>query len=324
MKRRTGPDGMRLFGRSIGLGVLFDEVGVPEARWARAPRQVSIVLTSACDLARPFCYAPKTPAVLDAGRLCAWIDELDAEGCLGIRPVARLHPTHPRHRPPVTRLPLRERRRGVPLLRTCLPAPRHRALVPGLLHRAPTRDVLGRRATAASTASDTSSPPSAPRSPLPASYAVRPGEAPRSGVNGTRAPVSGASWSWCARHLWALGVMNPSEGEPAQDVCFPFDRRPGRRREGASPALAGVRTGLHAGAGSMATACEASGRAGTGLRIPRGRADRRTVSLIVRAVVQDEDTALPGFAGGRTRVCCIAWGRSCSRVIITVTTTSAW
>ena len=84
VKRRAGPDGMHLFDRRTGLNVLFDEVEVPEAQWARAPRQVSIALTNACDLACPFCYAPKNPAALDAGRLCAWIDELDAEGCLGI------------------------------------------------------------------------------------------------------------------------------------------------------------------------------------------------------------------------------------------------
>ncbi|NEB04263.1 radical SAM protein [Streptomyces sp. SID13726] len=84
MKRRVGPDGMHLFDRGTGLNVLFDEVDVPEAQWARAPRQVSIALTNACDLACPFCYAPKTAAVLDAARLCAWVDELDAEGCLGV------------------------------------------------------------------------------------------------------------------------------------------------------------------------------------------------------------------------------------------------
>lgn len=64
--------------------MLLDEVDVPEASWARAPRQVSIALTNACDLDCPFCYAPKTAAVLDAARLCSWIDELDAAGCLGV------------------------------------------------------------------------------------------------------------------------------------------------------------------------------------------------------------------------------------------------
>ncbi|MEV7283038.1 radical SAM protein [Streptomyces sp. NPDC093252] len=84
VKRRVGPDGMHLFDRRTGLNMLFDEVDVPEAQWARAPRQVSIALTNACDLACPFCYAPKSAGVLEAARLCAWIDELDTEGCLGI------------------------------------------------------------------------------------------------------------------------------------------------------------------------------------------------------------------------------------------------
>ncbi|MER5359761.1 radical SAM protein [Streptomyces sp. NPDC002785] len=84
MKRRDGPDGVHLFDRRTGLNVLLDEVDVPRVQWARAPRQVSIALTNACDLACPFCYAPKTAAVLDAARLCAWIDELDAAGCLGV------------------------------------------------------------------------------------------------------------------------------------------------------------------------------------------------------------------------------------------------
>ncbi|WP_218924456.1 radical SAM protein [Streptomyces sp. st140] len=84
VKRRVGPDGLHLFDRRTGLNVLLDEVDVPQAQWARAPRQVSIALTNACDLECPFCYAPKTAAVLDAARLCAWIDELDAEGCLGV------------------------------------------------------------------------------------------------------------------------------------------------------------------------------------------------------------------------------------------------
>ncbi|MFD6371978.1 radical SAM protein, partial [Streptomyces roseolus] len=74
----------QIFDRRTGLNVLLDEVEIAEAQWARAPRQVSIALTNACDLACPYCYAPKTAAGLDADRLCRWIDELDAEGCLGI------------------------------------------------------------------------------------------------------------------------------------------------------------------------------------------------------------------------------------------------
>ncbi len=52
--------------------------------WAVAPRQVSVALTNACDLACPHCYAPKNPATLDFERLVSWLDELDANGCLGV------------------------------------------------------------------------------------------------------------------------------------------------------------------------------------------------------------------------------------------------
>jgi len=52
--------------------------------WAAAPRQVSIALTNACDLHCPYCYAPKHSAQLDSEHLIPWLDELDAEGCLGV------------------------------------------------------------------------------------------------------------------------------------------------------------------------------------------------------------------------------------------------
>lgn len=84
MKCRSGPDGLHLFDRRSGLNVLFDEVDFDEASWARAPRQVSIALTNACDLACPFCYAPKSAATLEASRLRGWLDELDAAGCFGV------------------------------------------------------------------------------------------------------------------------------------------------------------------------------------------------------------------------------------------------
>lgn len=73
-----------MFDRRTGMNVLYDEVECDETLWARAPRQMSIALTNACDLDCPFCYAPKRAAVLDAATLCAWIDELDAAGCLGV------------------------------------------------------------------------------------------------------------------------------------------------------------------------------------------------------------------------------------------------
>lgn len=84
VKVRTGPDGVHLFDRGSGLNVLFNEALVPEDSWSRAPRQVSIAVTNACDLACEYCYAPKRPAVLEYGRLLSWAHELDAEGCLGI------------------------------------------------------------------------------------------------------------------------------------------------------------------------------------------------------------------------------------------------
>lgn len=84
MKFRWGPDGLHIFDRHTGANILFDEVEIDDTQWARAPRQVSIALTNACDLDCPFCYAPKQAAVLHVGRLCTWIDELDAAGCLGV------------------------------------------------------------------------------------------------------------------------------------------------------------------------------------------------------------------------------------------------
>lgn len=84
VKIRTGPDGVHLFDRHTGLNVLFDEAHVPEHCWSRAPRQVSIALTNACDLTCEYCYAPKHPAVLDIDRILRWARELDSEGCLGI------------------------------------------------------------------------------------------------------------------------------------------------------------------------------------------------------------------------------------------------
>jgi MoaA/NifB/PqqE/SkfB family radical SAM enzyme len=73
-----------MFNPTTGLNVLLDEVRIPQALWARAPRQVSVALTNACDLACSYCFAPKNPAVLDFDQVADWLDELDANGCLGI------------------------------------------------------------------------------------------------------------------------------------------------------------------------------------------------------------------------------------------------
>lgn len=84
MRIRLGPDGMHLFDRQSGLSVLFDEVAPPEHAWSAAPRQVSIAVTNACDLACSFCYAPKHRAVLEESHLLSWMDELDQAGTLGV------------------------------------------------------------------------------------------------------------------------------------------------------------------------------------------------------------------------------------------------
>lgn len=84
MKYRPGPDGLHLFERCSGMNVLLDEIAIPTESWARAPRQVSVALTNACDLGCAFCYAPKFAARADAGRVRAWMDEVDEAGCLGV------------------------------------------------------------------------------------------------------------------------------------------------------------------------------------------------------------------------------------------------
>ena len=75
---------MHLFDRASGVHVLLDEVRAPPRKWATAPRQISVALTNACDLSCSFCYAPKTPSVLDASAVVDWLSELDAGGCLGV------------------------------------------------------------------------------------------------------------------------------------------------------------------------------------------------------------------------------------------------
>lgn len=83
-KVRLSRAGAHWFDRSTGLNILLDEVDVPTARWSRAPRYVSVALTNACELRCPFCYAPKVPGRLDPDLVCAWAQELDDGGALGI------------------------------------------------------------------------------------------------------------------------------------------------------------------------------------------------------------------------------------------------
>ena len=83
-KIRLGPAGVHLFDRSNGINVLVDEIKPPPEIWSAAPRQVSIALTNACDLACLHCYAPKSPAVLPFQQVAGWLEELDENGCLGV------------------------------------------------------------------------------------------------------------------------------------------------------------------------------------------------------------------------------------------------
>lgn len=84
MRIRLGPDGVHLFDRQSGLNLLLDDSPVPEQAWSVAPRQVSIALTNACDLACSYCYAPKHHAFLPRDRLLGWMDELDRAGAFGL------------------------------------------------------------------------------------------------------------------------------------------------------------------------------------------------------------------------------------------------
>lgn len=84
MKIRSGPWGVHLFDRNSGLNILLDELAPARELWARAPRQVSVALTNACDLACAYCFAPKNPARLDPDRVMAWMCELDRHNCLGV------------------------------------------------------------------------------------------------------------------------------------------------------------------------------------------------------------------------------------------------
>lgn len=81
---RAGPDGVLLFNRYTGVHILIDEVEAPRELWSMAPRHVSIALTNACDFNCAHCFAPKHPAMLSMDRLIPWLDELDANGCMGV------------------------------------------------------------------------------------------------------------------------------------------------------------------------------------------------------------------------------------------------
>lgn len=83
-KVRYGPDGVHLFDRTTGGNILMDEIGVPESKWSKSPRQVSIALTNLCNLNCTHCYAPKSSSELDLSDLKKWLLELDKNGCFGV------------------------------------------------------------------------------------------------------------------------------------------------------------------------------------------------------------------------------------------------
>lgn len=84
LKVRAGPAGLHFFNRITGINILVDEITPPTSTWSAAPRQVSIALTNACDLACSHCYAPKNPAMLAFDKLTSWLANLDANGCIGV------------------------------------------------------------------------------------------------------------------------------------------------------------------------------------------------------------------------------------------------
>ncbi len=83
-KIRLGPDGIHIFARDTGANLLIGEIVPPKSMWAAAPRQVSIALTNACDLSCSYCFAPKTHASLAFDSIVSWLNELDANGTIGV------------------------------------------------------------------------------------------------------------------------------------------------------------------------------------------------------------------------------------------------
>lgn len=84
LKVRAGPAGLHFFNRTTGINILVDEITPSTRLWASAPRQVSVALTNACDLACSHCYAPKNHAIQDFERLAGWLTDLDTNGCIGV------------------------------------------------------------------------------------------------------------------------------------------------------------------------------------------------------------------------------------------------
>lgn len=84
LKVRTTADGIHLFNRATGTNVLIDEIRPSPANFSQTPRQVSIALTNACDLACEYCYAPKSLGNLPFEGLKGWLRDIDSHGTIGI------------------------------------------------------------------------------------------------------------------------------------------------------------------------------------------------------------------------------------------------
>ncbi|MFG0306876.1 MAG: radical SAM protein [Phycisphaerales bacterium JB040] len=81
---RLSASGFHLFDADSGINLLIDEINIPQSGWSKAPQQLSIALTNACDLSCSYCYAPKHASTLDPNVVMQWIEEASSNGCLGV------------------------------------------------------------------------------------------------------------------------------------------------------------------------------------------------------------------------------------------------
>ena len=84
VKRRYTMQGVHLFDRESGINVLLEETKCPRSRLSIAPANVSIALWNRCNRNCIHCFAPKNEAELGFEEICRWLDELDANDCLGV------------------------------------------------------------------------------------------------------------------------------------------------------------------------------------------------------------------------------------------------
>lgn len=84
MKIRKTEQGVHFFWRENGANLLLDEIKIPRDELARAPASVSVAVTNRCNRCCPHCFAEKGSEDLDYEILCGWMDELDANGCMGV------------------------------------------------------------------------------------------------------------------------------------------------------------------------------------------------------------------------------------------------